>query len=571
MKVYRYWCEPLGRSDDAALRQQLRLASDYRRELARLENLARVLIRAVDGAVSEEARPAWRKTEDYRALTHRIRGAHAAAVREARGAIATSRDGDLGLAWGTYLQVEEAADASRRSVPTYQDVRGWSPRDEGRLAVQIQKPRVLSASALLGGVDTRVKISNELYALGSRVDGHRPPAIGISPRNRNGDLRPKRLRTLSIRIGSSANRDPIWAQLHVLMHRPLPDASLKWVFVQRQRVALHYRWEAMFVVDEDDRAASPSNVSAAVGVDLGWRRVADGGIRVAYWLGSDGREGSLVLPEEVVRRAPKSDSLRSIRDRNRDELSLVLRAWLAGVPETSWIREECAHMHAWKRIGRFAVLVGRWRDRRITGDEEIFDRAVAWLKQDRHLYEWEANNRRRMQLQIAGRIEAWAVHLTREYGRVAIEKMDLRKLVRQQHPDDQTWQQQLNAQRVSVVGPGAVRLALKRFAAKAGAAIVEVPAAYTTRDCATCGHRRDDVLDWSPLEIGCSSCDAIEDQDRTAARNLMAHASGPVPLESASVLASTSTSKKLRVRHTRKRAMMEIAREEPGDSATSLG
>jgi transposase len=116
-----------------------------------------------------------------------------------------------------------------------------------------------------------------------------------------------------------------------------------------------------------------------------------------------------------------------------------------------------------------------------------------------------------------------------------------------------------------VVGPGEVRLALKRFALKYGAAIVEAPAAYTTRDCATCGHRRDDVEDWAPLEIGCSSCGVVEDQDRTAARNLVARASDPVRGADGEALAPSTKAPRLRSRHTRKRKAEGGARQEAGN------
>jgi transposase len=173
-----------------------------------------------------------------------------------------------------------------------------------------------------------------------------------------------------------------------------------------------------------------------------------------------------------------------------------------------------------------------------------------------------AQHRRELALienRARAQIEKWAVDMCRAYGTVAIERFALPPLVRRDNNDDDEPERRLrrlNARRVQIVGPGTVRAALKRFAVKYGSRIVQVPAAYTTRTCAECGHRRDDVLDWSSLTIECSACGRTEDQDRTAARNL--RASGEVRREDAEPLASSKIAIS-RTRRNRKRSREEVA------------
>jgi transposase len=499
--------------------------------------------------------------------------------------------------------VEDAFDQSQRTTKVWDDLSRHVSRDEGLLAVQYQRhennPRwkPMIASSLVGGSDTFVQIGGELIGkptkraasiLGetvkSRLDeamvgnqGTADAMANLSPQEldelearRVATPMPtgaKRLRTLRFRIGSNG-RQPIWANLYTLMHRPLPEARVTWVKLSCRRTGLRYRWQLLVVVDEECRGTPDPQRAATVGVDIGWRKHADGSIRVAYWVGSDGREGELAIPEVVHQRKGKSDSLRAIRDRERNEVAARWRQWIfgssaavtetetetadpdpgagTGIPVSHPVRVAAVAMHAWSRMGRYLTLARIWRDNRIPGDEELFDRVQAWFKHDRHLLAWDAHNRRRMALQIQGRVDDLAVRLARQYEVVAVEKRGMvPDLIKKNdaHDQDEERLRALSAARTSLVAPASMRMALERHAKKYGALYREVDPAYTTRDCAECGAERE-IGDTKDLRLTCNRCGASEDQDRTAGRNIGRRARAQVDAERAEALAPESTGSK---------------------------
>jgi transposase len=599
MKVYRYWAEPATADDARLLRQQLARAANYRRELARIENLARACQRSILGYPKD----------DRAAPRREVQAAQRAATKAARDLARMSGPDGLGCAWGTCGQVDDAADHSQRTTKIWSDVSTFAARDEGLLAVQYQrhandpKWEPVLASGLVGGDDTFVQIGGELVGKpkrrewviefrsgsyfvslgrdtgGTASEARRFASEEEAERYLNGmpfGLRAAgamvkhvpgagaaRLRHLRFRVGSDG-RKPIWANLYTLMHRPLPDARVTWVKLSCRRVGLRYRWFLLVVVDEECRGTPDQQRGTAVGVDIGWRKREDGSIRIACWSGSDGREGELAIEEVVHRRKGKSDSLKSIRDRERNEVSALWRRWIfgqdmaaevpddsdktitKGIPVLHPVREAARSMHSWTRMGRFVVLARLWEGNRIEGDAAIYARVQEWLKHDRHLYAWEANNRRRMALEVAARVDNLAVQLARQYEMIAVEDRGMvPELVRKDAGNDQEEERirALSASRVGLVAPASLRAALERFATKYGALYREVNPAYTTRDCATCGAERP-APDPADVMMGCDKCGVIEDQDLTAARNIMVRASAEVQQERAEALAPASSGSK---------------------------
>jgi hypothetical protein len=702
--VYRYWCEPASAADADLLREQIRLAADYRRELAQIENRSRALWRARNSgvgssALAEATRAELRAIRRDAALAKSVQGvlhpdedvvvgradlpatvaattvtitaatvvdrlvalgisrgaavalveedaigsAHYAARRAARG-----RAVDLGLYWGTYQHAEDGVSASFRATPVGDDVATWYPRGEGCAAVHLQPARPLADD------DEWIRIG-PIVRHGSEID-------------KSGRVRPARHREVLLRVGSTGRR-PRWAVVHVLMHRAIPaGAVVSWAVVKLRRVGSKSRWTLCVTVGgvpasgrstDRMRASSAGRESRCAGVDIGWRRV-DGGVRIASWWGSDGRSGEVVIPDRVLSADDKADSLRAIRDRNKNALRSEIQAfarslrapdladdtsargspprdksesareimsrdawsdsaresasrdacadatisaqgsmprdtWPAvaisaqesmsrdmssrgsesasssrGIPGAGpragasshaplpgnagrspacWLVEETRHVHQWLRTSRFVRLIARWREDRVPGDEEVFVRAVAWLKQDRHLWDWEAATRERRRLRVNEQIRLLAVQLTREYGRIGVEAPMVARMVRRPAEGacrtcaaraatdgdsspapgarvrcdecrDAEWMRRLAATRVQHAAPARTREEIERFGVAYGAIVVRHDPAYTTMDCSACGHRRTEVGDWSPREIRCAVCGHVEDQDRTAAKNL---------------------------------------------------
>lgn len=238
MRCYKYFAIPASSDDARRLFDQLKLAGDYRRVLVEIENRSRALLRSL-WATPMQAIPipersewreaggnviikAWTASEGYKDWRGRIQKESYAAAK-----LAYNTAGDTGLAWGTRLAVGEAVDQARRTTAWTDDL---GHARCSRVAVQIQLTVPLSCAAAVGGEDTRLRVGAELYALGERVDGYRLRAHG-EVRNRGGNIRPCRLREVSLRTGSDG-RAPIWSRLHVLMHRPLPEGQIKGAWAQ---------------------------------------------------------------------------------------------------------------------------------------------------------------------------------------------------------------------------------------------------------------------------------------------------------------------------------------------------
>lgn len=580
MRVYKFWAEPTSLADAHQLAEQLRLAAEYRYELTAIENRARTAERQLDisdpavaevaaeldslrqslreitdTVVQEETRRvisekkaclkairARRRSTDeaFGAALAVIRNQYSADVRAARGLFS-----ERGLAWGTYLIVEEAHEQACRTTPIYDDVRATVRRDRGAIAVQIHKPRPLACADVVGGTDTRVRISGDAYALGPRVLGFRAAAVGTAL-NRSGNVRPKRLRQFQIRTASNG-RAPVWTNFHILMHRELPPGQIKWVRVHQVRVGIRPRWDVQFVLAEDAPAATLRQADRIVGVDIGWRRLSHG-MRVAYAVGSDGGHHELVLPDKVLRRAPKSADLRSIRDKHRDESRTRLLELRATLPPQSWFHTATAHMHVWYKIGRFVRLFNEWCLNRFVGDERAWEATRDWLKQDFHLLEWESHNLRRMRFEVRGRYAEWVARLCDRYDVIGIEKLNLRQLQNAKSTADNI-PANLAHQRKMVVAPGELIECIKYIPIRRGVRVLEVAAADTTRSCSMCGALRPSSVD---LMITCPDCGTAEDQDVTGGKNILARTTAAV-VEGTLDMVGENKVKKLRARRTRKR------------------
>ncbi len=223
------------------------------------------------------------------------------------------------------------------------------------------------------------------------------------------------------------------------------------------------------------------------------------------------------------------------------EVSPVLARMRASELTGTWLDDELAHAHQWQRYGRFARLARLWArdDRRVPGDDEIRAALVAWVKQNRHLWRWEAFGRQKRGRRVTEVIRQFAVRLSREYGRIGIERPFVSKLVKKEERceacrdlprrcaecGERERMRRLASTRIPHAAPAKTREELIRFSKKYGAALVQCDPANTSRDCSACGQRREDVADWSARVIRCSTCGAEEDQDITAAKNLAQMAS----------------------------------------------
>ena len=550
--------------DVEATREQIRLA--------RQRGAARVKQAGLDQAQLRAARKSAGGAVDTTALAAQVRDLREAlgfaralareAKAEARAALAEPFEAinaaDLtrrkaaraacGVWWGSYLVQEDAMEAACKALAAPRFKR-W--QGDGHL--QAQLIHGITAAELFGCEDTRVQLhapSPETWAV--RADG--------TPDRK---LRRRHQRTvLRLRIGSNEDRSPVWTDVPIFMHRPLPaDAMIKRVHLLRERMADCERWKVQLTVETAEIKRAPEG-HGLVAIDIGWRVMPEG-LRVAYW--HDGTDhGQFVLDRTLLSRLTKADSLRSIRDRNLDELKAALvpavRTLLAGMDgetdRVGFLREAAATMHAWRAPARFAALAKQWAAARFDGDGLAYLALAAWAKQDLHLWQWEVNQRDKSLRRRREHYRMWAARLADQYAELVLEGesdeekaakaakagtvkpqpklMDLRPLA-ELAPSEEEQDPNATARHGRFLAATSIlRDCLVQAFQSRGRTVRLKPAKGTTMRCHVCGlvTLRGEVL------MQTCACGAVWDQDFNAAVNLRRpdSASGDVPSGSPSVL-----------------------------------
>ena len=469
----------------ASIRRRNAAERRKRASAAEQEDLAALKeLRAVAWADVKAARAA-AATPEILAVLDGIYQEGAAARRQARG--------ECGVFWGSYLVVEAAVEAACKS-PAPPRFRRWN--GDGQVAVQIQKG--MTATEALACQDTRLRLEHV------KDRGRRAP-----------------LYVMWIRVGS-VGRDPLWAKVPFYLHRPLPDdALIMGASLLRRQVAVrrnsagewrpYYEWSVNITLRTG--LTKPVAPGGACGIDLGWRLMEDGSLRVAYIVGDDDRNEQLALPADLLGRIAHSDDIQAIRDDAFNHRIAELRAWMAKIDVPAWLAEATTGIAQWKAKSRLASLLSRWQ--RFPGDEQMHALLSHWQARDAHLWQYERHNLIKALAQRRHLYRTFAAQVRERYRTITVEDCDWRKLARLPEAGSN---EAVNAtarrnQRIAAVGM------LRQCLVAAGA--VPNRTENTTRECCRCGH----INDWPDrLELvhTCANCGEAMDQDENAAWVLLA-------------------------------------------------
>lgn len=401
-----------------------------------------------------------------------------------------------GLYWGTYLHVEQSMAGCRSGAPP--KFMRWT--GNGHLAIQCQGG--LGAADAYGS-DNRVR----LQVVGTKASGR------------------KQILRVWFRVGSKDDGSPIWAQIPTILHRPLPaDARIKWAHLIRRRIGVTCEWRVQFVLSRESGWAKPDcAATGTVGVDVGWRLLEDGSLRVSYWMGSDGQEGEMALPADWLGEMRRVERIRSYRDKLLNEMQEALVGRLKAITLPASLAERAQNVAQWRSAPRFAALALSWREARFDGDAEVYELLEAWRKRDRHLLEFEANLRDQLQRRREDLYRNFAAFLRRKYRTACVEDLDLREF----HELPKAEEDSIDGALKEHVRDACLSL-LRRCLKESMAEWIVRDAAYTTITC-DCGHVGEPT---ASLWRTCGGCGRREDQDRQAARNLLGSAaSNEVPTE----------------------------------------
>lgn len=480
-------------------------------------------------AVKELQEPYWQAAEaevvdpDLKPATRkqRVRQLAVKAMEDAgvdAGQAAYERDtkaarAESGLYWGTYLVVEDACkDFGQGKPPFY---KRWD--GHATIGVQIQ-----------GGLS----VADALSCRNSQLQINIPHEDLLYDR---GELHgSESLSTVSMRIGSDG-RSPIFAEVPVRFHRPLPhNGSIRFAYLHAGLSPHGETWSLRLTINEPDEPSdSETQSDSTVALHFGWRQMENDDLRTCVWVGSDGRSGEVVLDAALRDQDKHLADVKALRDLCRDEFAPELVEWLkdnrAILPE--WLIERTKTIDKWRAQRSFHELCLAWRDSRFPGDTQIFAQFDRWRKTDKHRWQHETRLRERI---IGYRTDLYRkalVNLRRNYSSAVIANVQWNKLAKRAKTDEEIVQTESQRHNARLASPGHFQQLLKEYF---GDKMTTVPALDITTRCNACGQKTE--INRARRMNTCNACGAEWDQDVNAARNTLAR--GALPKKTAGSLAS---------------------------------
>jgi hypothetical protein len=271
-------------------------------------------------------------------------------------------------------------------------------------------------------------------------------------------------------------------------------------------VATQEKWFVQFVVARKSGFHEKAG-EGRVGVDIGWRKVPEG-IRVAYWGGTDGDHKQVILPSDLIAHLEHSDELQSLRDDKFNVCRDTLVEWKKEYFAPDWFREATTTLSKWKSQAKLAALVLRWGKDRWDGDSQMYGIVEEWRKQDKHLYEWQDNERKRARLRRTAFYYGVVKKLSRKYGVCRLEDMDLRQMATKEDAAKKAQKQRAMAALSSLRMCFASRMRIEK-----------VDPAYTSKTCHLCDYIND--FGGDVVMHTCEGCGKTWDRDYNGSMNLL--------------------------------------------------
>ena len=403
---------------------------------------------------------------------------------------------NCGVGGGTYSVVQETTETffSLKNDPRFRPFDGT-----GRISVQIQDGPVFSTFLNSDFSDLRP------FSIGPALDG--------TP-----------WRNAVIRMGSRKEGRLTRLKFRTQLHRMPPETAVPVrVWLIRKKVGINFTWELQVTLKDSFVRHDLQTANNAVAVDVGWRRL-ESGLRVAYWVGSDGDHGQLIIPNDRFKMRMKSRSLSSIRDRNMAVVHRKLLEWLKDrtLPEAQ--AERFKYVDRLQSCEKLSRLVWWWMHNRFEGDESMLQEMVAWRKQERHLHAWQDNQSDNFINWRKDFYRKFACSLSRRYRLLVLE--DCRWGVFQREPDRMP-DGRKELKPAEYCRQVAAVYSLGQMLQERISSTLKADPAWTTIDCHNCGFRDKTFDPEKNLTHVCPNCGEHWDQDYNACLNLLRQAANP--------------------------------------------
>jgi hypothetical protein len=304
----------------------------------------------------------------------------------------------------------------------------------------------------------------------------------------------------------------------IIIHRPLPlKAQLKEFRVKRKRIGVDFRWDVTFTFTEMAAPIIHSTPEKSCGINLGWKSVSDG-LRVATVFDGGSKPWHIVLPKIIMDKMVYVDELqRQIDTMTNDNYCWLLERVDDQAPEP--LAESFAALKRAKRPHptKFAKTVVLWREYEnyLPG---VFEEADSRRKVCRSRAKEHHNLRDKVVRRREDFYRCRAKEIADNFGLIALDKMDLRKLAALETADGEPTKLHKKARYSRKVAAVSIfREWIVKQATKTGA-IVNVVNVASSTTCHKCGTN---TKPGSGHVWTCLGCGLSWDQDDNAAINLL--------------------------------------------------
>lgn len=448
----------------------------------------------------------------------------------------------------TYQAVEDAARQSfSKSI--------WNPKiprfnKEGKIGLQLKDNGGLTKDEIFNNKNPNIKFVR------SEIQRIRKNKSGI-----------KVAGTFSIKL-AGRTKSAVWLDVPVIIHRPMPDdAIVKWVYLVCKRVGIRRRYELQFTI-ESKANIKPLPNDGMIAINLGWRVLNDGDIRVATtWDGHTSE--TIYLPEKMRRKKEFAEKLLSYSDIAFDTTKKTLHEWLKQNPKTmSSLKDmnkklSLDHITSWRAHAKLARVAfsfrkliftlkdtntyisdvwRQWKDHRLVSKLDLFDTFEvfsAWLKEkeitessveqmalyleiwrrkDEHLINWARSIQRKLVLHRREIYRRKAYEYSRKYNKVIVEDWNKREVSRKPKLENDTETVQEEKARAIRQFCG-VSVFTDALAKKFGSNLKKQNCKKITIIHFNCGGEAETHPKES-THIQCGKCGQFYDQDLNAAKHL---------------------------------------------------
>lgn len=335
--------------------------------------------------------------------------------------------------------------------------------------------------------------------------------------------------TVSMRVKVIGKTEPVMATWSMIMHRPFPDGwRIKEAAVVRGKTGRNF-WDKLIVTVESPEFWRPVKRcgQGILAIDIGWRARPNGRVRFAFWKDDDGNSSEELLDPSITTASKKSDGIRSTRDQRQLDLKADLIPLLDKLDVPEWFAERVKPMDLWKSCNRFHRLARFWEKNRFAGDRAAFELLERWRYKDQHLWNWEANNRKKMLRRRKHEYQKLANKWAEKYAVIVMEDITINALYKKKKLGDDADEIDNKTIRKNrtVSAVGSFRDTVSDSCFMRGTRFMKVSAANTSRTCPECGH----VNKWTKknkaeLMHTCEKCGAEWDRDYAGATELLRRA-----------------------------------------------